>query len=122
MLNLSVLIGRLTREPELRYTPNGIATCIFTIAVDRAKKDGEKQADFLTVVTWRQLAETCAQYLDKGKLVCVVGKTQSRFYEKEGRKVYVTEVIADAVRFLDGTKKTDGGTQSAPELDEMLPF
>lgn len=125
MLNLSILIGRLTREPELRYTPNGIATCTFTVAVDRPKKKESPgpDADFITVVAWRALAETCAQYLDKGKLVCVVGKTQTRNYEREGRKIYVTEVLADTVRFLDGVKQNAGDGPAPVEIsDTYLPF
>lgn len=127
MLNLSILIGRLTKDPELRYTPTGLATCAFTLAVDKPqKKDAPgPSADFLPIVTWRDLAETCASYLGKGKLVCVVGRTQTRSYEREGRKIYITEIIADTVRFLDGPKAKG---EAAPELssselaDLDLPF
>lgn len=104
MLNRVILIGRLTKDPELRYTPNGVATCTFTLAVDRpfTNAQKEKETDFINIVTWRQLAETCANYLRKGRLTAVEGRMQVRNYDNnEGRKVYVTEVIADNVRFLE---------------------
>ena len=103
MLNRAILIGRLTRDPEMRYTPNGIATTSFTIACDRPVAQGkEKEADFIPVVTWRQTAEACANYLKKGRLCAVEGRIQVRNYENnEGKRVYVTEVVADNVRFLE---------------------
>ncbi|NIK79280.1 single-strand DNA-binding protein [Paenibacillus castaneae] len=112
MLNRVILIGRLTRDPELRYTPAGVAVTQFTLAVDRpftSGGQGEREADFIPVVTWRQLAETCANYLRKGRLTAVEGRIQVRNYENnEGKRVYVTEVIADNVRFLESNK--DGGS------------
>lgn len=107
MLNRVILIGRLTRDPELRYTPAGVAVTQFTIAVDRpfSSSQGEREADFIPVVTWRQLAETCANYLRKGRLTAVEGRIQVRNYENnEGKRVYVTEVIADNVRFLESNR------------------
>lgn len=104
MLNRVILIGRLTRDPELRYTPSGVAVTQFTLAVDRpfTSQSGEREADFINIVTWRQLAETCANYLRKGRLTAVEGRIQVRHYENnEGRRVYVTEVVADNVRFLE---------------------
>jgi single-strand DNA-binding protein len=104
MLNRVILIGRLTRDPELRYTPSGVAVTQFTLACDRpfTNASGEREADFIPVVTWRQLAETCANYLRKGRLTAVEGRIQVRHYENnEGRRVYVTEVVADNVRFLE---------------------
>ncbi|QQZ64536.1 single-stranded DNA-binding protein (plasmid) [Paenibacillus sonchi] len=104
MLNRIILIGRLTRDPELRYTPAGVAVTQFTLAVDRnfTGQNGEREADFIPIVTWRQLAETCANYLRKGRLTAVEGRVQVRHYENnEGKRVYVTEVIADNVRFLE---------------------
>jgi single-strand DNA-binding protein len=115
MLNRVILIGRLTRDPELRYTPAGVAVTQFTLAVDRpfSSGQGEREADFIPVVTWRQLAETCANYLRKGRLTAVEGRIQVRNYENnEGKRVYVTEVIADNVRFLESYK--EGG---APRED-----
>jgi single-strand DNA-binding protein len=105
MLNRVILIGRLTRDPELRYTPAGVAVAQFTLAVDRPfvnSQTREREADFIPIVTWRQLAETCANYLRKGRLAAVEGRMQVRSYDNnEGRKVYVTEVVADNVRFLE---------------------
>ena len=135
MLNRVVLIGRLTRDPELRYTPSGVAPTQFTLACSRpfTGQSGEREADFIPIVTWRQLAETCANYLGKGRLVAVEGRIQTRNYENnEGRRVYVTEVVADAVRFLEPKNAREG--QEAPEYqapddgkpidinDEDLPF
>lgn len=103
MLNRTILIGRLTRDPEMRYTPAGVATTSFTLACDRPVAAGkEKEADFIPIVTWRQTAEACANYTRKGRLVAVEGRIQVRNYENnEGKRVYVTEVIADNVRFLE---------------------
>ena len=121
MLNRVILIGRLTEDPELRYTPNGVAVTQFTLAVDRpfTSQGGEKEADFLNIVTWRQLAETCANYLRKGRLTAVEGRIQVRNYENnEGKRVYVTEVIADDVRFLEssgsGNREDNGTSGRAP--------
>jgi len=111
-LNRVILIGRLTRDPELRYTPAGVAVTQFTLAVDRpfTSQGGEREADFIPVVTWRQLAETCANYLRKGRLAAVEGRIQVRNYENnEGKRVYVTEVIADNVRFLESANRDNSG-------------
>lgn len=112
MLNRVILIGRLTRDPELRYTPSGVAVTQFTLAVDRpfTNAQGEREADFIPIVTWRQLAETCANYLRKGRLTAVEGRMQVRHYENnEGRRVYVTEVVADNVRFLESPNRDQAG-------------
>lgn len=112
MLNRVILIGRLTKDPELRYTPSGVAVAQFTLAVDRpfSRDQGEREADFIPIVTWRQLAETCANYLRKGRLTAVEGRIQVRNYENnEGRRVYVTEVIADNVRFLESPNRDNSG-------------
>lgn len=117
MLNRVILIGRLTRDPELRYTPAGVAVTQFTIAVDRpfSSQGGEREADFIPVVTWRQLAETCANYLRKGRLTAVEGRIQVRNYENnEGKRVYVTEVIADNVRFLESGNREGGSREETP--------
>lgn len=115
MLNNCVLIGRLTRDPELRYTTNGTATCTFTLAVDRPFTNGnrEREADFIPIVCWRQLAETMANYLKKGRLCAVEGRIQVRNYENnEGRKIYVTEVIANNIRFLESNRESSDSRQS----------
>ncbi|MNQ80932.1 Single-stranded DNA-binding protein ssb [compost metagenome] len=119
MLNRVILIGRLTRDPELRYTPAGVAVTQFTLAVDRPFTSGgskEREADFINIVTWRQLAETCANYLRKGRLTAVEGRIQVRNYDNnEGKRVYVTEIVADNVRFLEssGGNREDGGSSNA---------
>lgn len=114
MLNRVVLIGRLTRDPELRYTQNGgLAVTRFTLAVDRkfSNQNGEREADFINIVTWRGLAENCAQYIRKGSLVGLEGRLQTGKYEnKEGRTVYTTDIVADEVRFLD-SRNRDGQSQ-----------
>lgn len=125
MLNRVILIGRLTRDPDLRYTPSGVAVTQFTIAVDRPfTQGGEREADFIPVVTWRQLAETCANYLKKGRLVAVEGRIQVRNYENnEGKKVYVTEVIADNVRFLESNRNQEStGTNKDHFPDDGKPI
>ncbi|MFD1179516.1 single-stranded DNA-binding protein [Paenibacillus puldeungensis] len=112
MLNRVILIGRLTRDPELQYTPSGVAVTKFTLAVDRpfTSQGGEREADFIPVVTWRQLAETCANYLSKGRLTAVEGRINVRNYENnEGKRIYVTEVIADNVRFLESNRTNSNG-------------
>ncbi len=108
MMNRVILIGRLTADPELRYTNSGTAVASFTLAVDRARKNqqGEREADFVNIVVWQKQAETCAQYLNKGRMAGVDGRLQIRSYENsEGRKVRVAEVVAEHVHFLD---KSDG--------------
>ena len=104
MLNRVVLVGRLTKDPEFRTTQNGVSVATFTLAVNRnfKNKNGEQQADFINVVVFRQQAENVNNYLSKGNLAGVDGRIQSRSYEnKEGQRVYVTEVLADSVQFLE---------------------
>ncbi len=113
MLNRIILIGRLTQDPELRYTQSGVAVASFTLAVDRqrANQAGEREADFINIVVWQKLGELCAQYLRKGRLAAVEGRLQIRQYEnKEGQRVRVAEVVADNVRFLDRGTENSGGT------------
>lgn len=112
-MNKVILIGNLTRDPELRSTPNGVSVCTFSIAVNRrfANQAGERETDFLNITAWRQLGETCSKYLAKGRKVAVTGELRSRSYEdKEGKKRYVVEVVADDVEFL--TPREQGGAQS----------
>ncbi len=108
MFNQIVLIGRLTRDPELRYTPgNGIPVATFTLAVDRpfTNQQGTRETDFIPIVTWRKLAETCSNYLQKGRLVAVSGRLQIRSYDdSEGNRRKVAEVVADQVKFLEWSK------------------
>ncbi|RAL23395.1 single-stranded DNA-binding protein [Thermoflavimicrobium daqui] len=112
MLNRVILIGRLARDPELRYTSNGVAVTRFVVAVNRSytNQQGERDADFIPIVTWRGLAENCANYIRKGSLVGLEGRIQVSSYEnQEGRTVWTTEVIADSVRFLDSSKSRAAG-------------
>lgn len=103
-MNLVILIGNLATEPESRVTQNKVTVCTFRLAVQREyrnKESGEREADFLTVVAWRTLGETCAKYLHKGKQVAVFGHLENRSYDgKDGVKRTVTEVIAEKVKFL----------------------
>ncbi|AIM16542.1 MULTISPECIES: single-stranded DNA-binding protein [Neobacillus] len=111
MLNRVVLVGRLTRDPELRYTPNGVAVATFTLAVNRtfSNQQGEREADFINCVVWRKPAENVANYLKKGSLAGVDGRIQTRNYEgQDGRRVYVTEVVADSVQFLEPKGASSG--------------
>lgn len=110
MLNRVILIGRLVADPELRYTQSGIAVANFRLAVDRpfTTREGERETDFIDIVTWRKLAEVCAHNLTKGRLVAVEGRLQTRSYDdSQGIRRRVAEVVADQVRFLD--RPRDGG-------------
>lgn len=134
-MNKVILIGRLVRDPELRYTPTeGVAVANFTLAVDRPflNQKGEKDTDFIRIVTWRKLAETCANNLSKGRLVAVEGQLQVSSYEdKEGNKRTAVDVVARDVRFLDSKKSVaerpadNYDAFSAEDLDvkdEDVPF
>ncbi|MGX9136559.1 single-stranded DNA-binding protein [Rummeliibacillus sp. JY-2-4R] len=104
MINRVVLVGRLTKDPELRYTPSGVAVARFTVAVNRtfSNQQGEKQADFINCVVWRKQAENTANFLRKGSLAGIEGRIQTGSYEgQDGKRVYTTEVIADSVQFLE---------------------
>lgn len=104
MMNRVVLVGRLTKDPDLRYTPNGVAVATFTLAVNRTftNQQGEREADFINCVIWRKPAENVANFLKKGSLAGVDGRLQTRNYEgQDGKRVYVTEVVADSVQFLE---------------------
>ncbi|HHA3114156.1 TPA: single-stranded DNA-binding protein [Staphylococcus aureus] len=104
MLNRTVLVGRLTKDPEYRTAPNGVSVTTFTIAVNRTftNAQGEREADFINCVTFRKQADNVNNYLSKGSLAGVDGRLQSRSYEnQEGRRVFVTEVVCDSVQFLE---------------------
>lgn len=112
MLNTVVLIGRLTKDPEMRYTPGGKAVANLRLAVDRGTTNaqGEKEVDFIDVVVWERQAETVCNYLGKGRLVAVQGRLQIRQYEsQEGQRREKAEVVANQVRFLDRGQDTAGG-------------
>lgn len=104
MINRIILVGRMTRHPELRRTPQGDAVTSFTLAVNRnyTSRDGQQQADFINCVIWRKLAENVEKYCSKGSLVGIEGRIQTRSYDNsQGQKVYVVEVICDSVQFLE---------------------
>lgn len=115
MMNRVVLVGNLTKDPELRYTQNGVPVATFTLAVGRpfGGQDGEKQTDFIPCVVWRKPAENCANYLKKGSKAGVDGRIQTRHFEgSDGKRVYVTEVMADHVSFMDPKEQ---GERPAPQ-------
>ncbi|WP_066398837.1 single-stranded DNA-binding protein [Cytobacillus eiseniae] len=128
MMNRVVLVGRLTKDPELRYTPNGVAVASFTLAVNRTftNQQGEREADFINCVIWRKPAENVANYLKKGSLAGVDGRIQTRSYEgQDGKRVYVTEVQAESVQFLEPRNSTgnrgDNASYGAPR-EQDFPF
>lgn len=120
MLNKVILQGRLVADPELRHTGGGVAWASFRLAVDRDfknKETGERSADFLSIVAWRQTAVFVEKYLSKGRMVIVEGKLQSRTYDdQEGNRRYITEVVADNVYFADS--KRDDGSSKPEEFRE----
>jgi single-strand DNA-binding protein len=138
-MNKVILMGRLTRDPELRYTStNNVAFCTFTLAVDRRfSRSEERQADFIPIVAWRNTAEFCSRYFTKGMRVAVVGSIQTRTWDdNEGKRRYITEVIADEVHFADSKRDGSGMPSQGPEIggdlghdgfyplddDDELPF
>ena len=134
-MNKAMIIGNLTRDPELRVTQQtGTAVCTFTVAVSRRfQRDGENQADFIPVVVWRVAAENCSKYLRKGSQVAVCGSIQTRSYDaQDGTKRYVTEIVADEVKFLARTVGADTGANTAGDsftpssdmtpVEDELPF
>ena len=113
-MNKVFLIGRLTADPELRYTPSGAAVCNFRLAVDRrfTNQNGEREADFFNIVVWNKAAENCAKYLSKGRQVAVDGRLQNRSFDgNDGQRKNVTEIVADNVEFLSngqGKQQSNG--------------
>ena len=132
-MNKAILIGNLTRDPEMKNTASGISACTFTLAINRryANQQGKKEADYINVVAWRQLAELCARYLERGSKAAVVGTIQTRSYDaQDGSKRYVTEVVADEVEFLTAKASANNAPETAPAVpdvfteveDDELPF
>jgi single-strand DNA-binding protein len=118
-MNKCILIGNLTKDPELTTTSNGVAVCRFTIAVSRrySNAEGERETDFLNIVVWRSLGENCHKFLKKGSKVGVVGNIQNRSYDAtDGSKRYITEIVAEEVEFLS-TKSSDEVSTKAPSED-----
>ena len=123
-MNKVFLIGRLTRDPELRYTGNNTAVATFSLAVNRAfsNQQGEREADFINIVVWRKQAENVKNYLSQGSQVAIDGRLQTRSYEdNNGQKRYVTEVVADNVEFL-GSKNSSNNNSNGSHNDEPTPY
>ena len=120
-MNKAILIGRLTRDPELRYTSSNRAVCQFSIAIDRPftnQTTGQRETDFINIVVWDKTAENVGKYMSKGRLIAVEGRIQTRNYDNnEGKKVYVTEVVASNIQFLESKNATtnNSGFNSMPE-------
>jgi single-strand DNA-binding protein len=125
VLNTVILIGRLTRNPEVRYTGSGTAVAGFTLAVDRpfTNQQGERETDFIDIVCWRQLAEQVGQHLSKGRLVAVEGRLQIRSYEtQDGQRRKVAEVVANTVRFLDRPRTAAPADEVEAPGEDDVPF
>ena len=140
MMNSTCLVGRLTKDVELRYTPSNVAVATFTLAVNRTFKNenGEREADFINCVMWRQQAENLANWAKKGALIGITGRIQTRSYDnQQGQRVYVTEVVAETFQLLESKGQGNQQRQSqqqAPDFsrsastnpldisDDMLPF
>lgn len=130
MINRVVLVGRLTKNPTLQFTPQGVAVSTFTLAVSRtfSNQQGDKEADFINCVIWRKPAENVANFLKKGQMAGVEGRIQTRSYEgQDGKRVYVTEVVADAVQFLEPRNASEQQTNDNPftpqfkQVDHEIP-
>lgn len=131
-MNRTVLVGRLTKNPELRYTQNGKAVASFTIAVNRPFKNqnGENEADFINCVSWGKQAENLANYMSKGSQIGVDGRIQTRTYDnQEGKRIFVTEVLAENITFLESRKENQPSEKNAKDQgqpmdvsDQDLPF
>lgn len=125
MINRVVLVGRLTKDPELKYTQNGIAVTRFTLAVNRTftNQQGQREADFINCITWRRQAENTANFLRKGSLTGIEGRIQtSNFEGKDGNRVFMTEVVADSVQFLEPRSANQGNDSGfAPSQGQGAP-
>lgn len=125
MINRTVLVGRLTKDPNLRYTPNGVAVANFTIAVNRpfTNQQGDQEADFINCVIWRAPAENLAKYMTKGSLIGVDGRIQTRNFEgQDGKTVFVTEVLAGSVQFLESKNKSSASNQKQESSGDANPL
>ena len=122
-MNQVILIGRLTKKAELRYTQSNIAVGVTTIAVNRPRqKDKEQEADFINIKVWGKQAENMQKYLDKGSLISIEGRIQTGSYTNQnGEKRYITEVVAENVEFLGGSKTTEKGTKPTEKGIEEIP-
>ena len=122
MLNRVALVGRLTRDPELRRTGSGKAVTSFNLAVERNFKSDDQEADFINCVCWGKIAENTERYCSKGSMVSVDGRIQTRNYENnQGQKVYVTEVIADSVQFIQTNRNNNTATAAQAPVNSYVP-
>ena len=132
-MNKVELLGRLTKDPEIRYTQNNTPVASFSLAVNRRfTKEGEQQADFINIVAWNKTAEFCGKYFKKGSQIALVGRIQTRNWEDNGTKKYITEVVAEEVYFADSKKDIteDNGEptditndiETMVNSDDVLPF
>lgn len=124
-MNKAIIIGNLTKDPELRSTTTGVSVCTFSVAVNRRATDKDKkpEPDFFRVTAWRERGETCAKYLSKGKKVCVVGPVSVRTYQSNGETRAALEITADEVEFLSPREETKVDVQTGFEqVDDELPF
>lgn len=114
LINRVVLVGRLTKDPELRYTPSGVPMTRFTLAVNRTfKQEGQPEADFISCLAWRKQAENLANYMKKGSLIGVEGRIQTGSFEgQDGKRVYTTDVVADSIQFLEPRSNNSDGSNS----------
>lgn len=128
MINNVVLVGRLVRDPELKYTGSGLAFIQFTLAINRNFKsqNGEREADFINCVIWRQQAENLANWAKKGALIGITGRIQTRSYEnQQGQRVYVTEVVSETFQLLESRKDREAGPSqgySQPDFGRQAPM
>ena len=115
-MNKAILVGRLTRDPELRTTGSGVSVCSFTIAINIRFKnaEGNYDADFINCVAWRQQAELISKYFTKGRMIGIAGSIQTRNYERDGQRVYVTEIVVDEVDFVESKSQGDSAPASTP--------
>jgi len=121
-MNKVFLIGRLTRNPELRYLSNNTAVASFSLAVNRpfTNQNGERTTDFINIVVWRRQAENVKKYIGKGSQVAIEGRIQTRNYDdKDGKRVYITEIIADNVQFLDSRKSNEQSDVSPQDFNNL---
>ncbi len=124
-MNKVILMGRLTRDPEVRYTQtNNTLVCTFSLAVNRRfRQEGQPDADFFNIVAWSKTGEFCSKYFKKGQQVGVIGRLQTRNYDdKDGKKVYVTEVIAEETYFADSRRDSDGSSSGSTFTGVDAPF
>lgn len=124
-MNKAILVGRLTRDPELKSTANGTNVCSFSVAVNRRYKnaEGNYDADFINCTAWRQTAEFVSKYFTKGRMIGVIGNIQTRNYDdKDGKKVYVTEVAADEVYFVESKGDNNNNTAPVADVNDFAPI